>query len=70
MEIGKGGGGKGGGGRGREKERLDALLQLSTLCYAHAASRQPEQLPDYIHMYAHIGRLAILHISTRTFICT
>jgi hypothetical protein len=43
---------------------------LSTLCYAHAAPRQPEELPDYIHMYAHIGRLAILHISTRTFICT
>jgi len=38
--------------------------KLSTLCYAHAAPRQPEQLPDYTLMYAHIGRLAILHIST------
>ena len=35
----------------------------STLCYAHAAPRQSEQLPDYTLMYAHIGRLAILHIS-------
>jgi hypothetical protein len=31
-----------------------------------SAPRQPEQLPDYTLMYAHIGRLAILHISTRT----
>ena len=30
-----------------------------TLCYAHAVPRQPEQLPDYTLMYAHIGRLAI-----------
>jgi hypothetical protein len=44
--------------------------KLSTLCYAHAAPRQPVQLPDYTLMYAHIGRLAILHISIRTFICT
>jgi hypothetical protein len=42
------------------------LPKLSTLCYAHAAPRQPEQLLDYTLMYAHIGRLAILHISTRT----
>jgi hypothetical protein len=39
-------------------------------CYAHAAPRQPEQLPDYTLMYAHIGRLAILHISNVTFNCT
>jgi hypothetical protein len=32
--------------------------------------RQPEQVPDYTLMYAHIGRLAILHLSTRTFFCT
>ena len=44
--------------------------KLSTLCYAHAAPRQPEQLPDYTLMYEHIGRLAILHISNVTFICT
>ena len=42
------------------------LPKLSTLCYAHAAPRQAEQLPHYTLMYAHIGRLAILHISTRT----
>jgi hypothetical protein len=51
----------------RNKQELDLLKpKLSTLCYAHAAPRQPEQLPDYIHMYAHIERLAILHISTHT----
>jgi hypothetical protein len=44
--------------------------KLSTLCYAHAAPRQPRQLPDYTLMYAHIGRLAILHISNVKFICT
>jgi hypothetical protein len=38
--------------------------KLSTLCYAHAAPRQAEQLPDYTLMYAHIGRLEILYIST------
>jgi hypothetical protein len=38
--------------------------KLSTLCYAHAAPRQPEQLPDYTLMHARIGCLAILQIST------
>ena len=59
-------------GEGKEGEVEGPLRgpKLSTLCYAHAAPRQPEQLPDYIHMYAHSRRLAILHISTRTFICT
>ena len=61
-------------GRDRATEkglgRLVGGPKLSTLCYAHAAPRQPEQLPDYTLMYAHISRLAILHISTRTFICT
>ena len=42
--------------------------KISTLCYAHEAPRQPYQLPDYTLMYTHIGRLAILLISTRTFI--
>jgi hypothetical protein len=44
-----------------------ALPKLSTLCYAHAAPRQPEQLLDYTLTYAYIGRLAILHISTLRF---
>jgi hypothetical protein len=44
--------------------------KLSTLCYAYAAPRQARQLPDYTLMYAHIERLAILHISNVTFICT
>ena len=54
----------------RKNFRVNGLPTLSTLCYAHAAPRQPEQLPDYTLMYEHIGRLAILHISNVTFICT
>jgi len=46
------------------------VLKLSTLCYAHAAPRQPWLLSDYTLMYAHIGRLAIPHISSVWFICT
>jgi len=46
------------------------LTEVEYLCYAHAAPRQPYQLPDHTLMYAHIGRLAILHISNVTFICT
>jgi hypothetical protein len=30
--------------------------KLITLCYAHADPLQPQQLPDYTLMYAHIGR--------------
>ena len=33
----------------------EVLPTLSTLCYAHAAPRQPEQLPDYTLMYAHVS---------------
>ena len=33
----------------RKNFRVNGLPKLSTLCYAHAAPRQPEQLPDYIH---------------------
>ena len=48
----------------------DKTLKLSTLCYAYAAPRQPLMLSDYTLMYAHIGRLAIPHISNVWFICT
>jgi hypothetical protein len=54
----------------QEMVRTLSLEELSTLCYAHAAPRQARQLPDYTRMYAHIGRLAILHISNVKFICT
>jgi hypothetical protein len=30
-----------------------SVPKLSALCYAHAAPRQPEQLPDYTLMYTH-----------------
>jgi len=40
------------------------LVPFATRMQLVTAPRQPEQLPDYTLMYAHIRRLAILHIST------